>query len=314
LNRPLFPPVLLDDEGELASGVQLPAVFAPDQSHPLVDDFTLRAARMRARQQPPGISPVYPLPMRSHPMWAGSSELGQEVAFAADVNNRQTVLKLEEWGPPKIWTVALGLNYDANRTPDPAFSVAAEIQFGVGGVVQQVEVDFRQGSAITVVANSIVVNALYPFGGVSGAVVPSDLVLRVSLSQMPAGNAVPTRSYRVTHPATTPIMVVPVPPFAKDVFVGVTNPGTVNAFTFATNALISFQHGTDDSPSSLAAMVYPATQTYNWLDFANTLVGSPAALPVPEGARSLAVIWAPGGVPANPPAQFNWRAQFRIGL
>lgn len=295
--RPLFPPV-----------------FAPTVSHPLVDDFSLRASRLQSRQAPV-IPAAYSMPLRNHPMWSGNNELGREVAFAPDANNRQTIIKMEEWGPPNIWTIALGLNFDTRNTPDSAFEVAAQIQFGVGGVVQQLEMDWLQGAAITLPGNSFVVNALYPINSDPSSAVPADLVLRASISQSQSNQSQPTRSYLTVHPVTTPITVIPIPPFARDVFVGLRSAaGAVTQFAFATNVILSFQRGSDDSPTTLAAMTYPATQVLSWLDFANQLVGAPVPVPVPEGARSLAVIWAPGGVPANPPVQFVWRAQYRLGL
>jgi hypothetical protein len=291
-----------------------PRVFSPTINHPMVDDFTLRALRHQAKNQPPGVQPVHPMTLRRHAMWDGSNELGREVPFAPAANNSQMVLKMEEWGEPQIWTVSLGLDYARALTPATAFSVLAQILFGSGGVTQTIEVDWLQGSSVTLPANTITVNATYPFQGIPGVSTPPDLVLRASVGKRPNGKSRPTRSYRVEFPSTVTNVTVPVPPFAKNVWINfpVTVAG-ITRFAFHTNVIATFAFSTD-TLVGLAAAAYTGTQFLTYIDFANELLGAPMPLPVPEGARTLGLVWAPGGTPANPPSTFNVNVQFELGL
>lgn len=204
--RPLLPP-------------RLPAVFSPTVTHPLVDDFTLRAARMRARVQPPGVQQVFPIPMRNNPLWSGNSELGAQADFAPDSNNRQTILKLEEWGEPRVWSVMLGIAYSPALLSDTSFfDLTAEIQAGVGGVTQEFEVDWGEGTLFSCPFNALSVIAKYTVIGGTVLQVPSDLKLRASVGRNEHNNpSSPTRS--ITTPSipagtftTTPLII---PKFAR---------------------------------------------------------------------------------------------------
>lgn len=154
-------------------------VFGSDNSHTFQDDFALRAQRQRARQQPAGILPVYPLPLRNHAMWAGNNEIGQEVAFAPDANNRQTILKMGEWGFPEVWTIMLGIVYTPDVPDISVFNIIANISAGVGGAVQEFRVDWNSGTIIRCVMNAVVITAEYSIA----ASVPSDLRLRATIAR-----------------------------------------------------------------------------------------------------------------------------------
>lgn len=177
--RPLFPPV-----------------FAPDHSHPMVDDFSLRAQRMRARAQPPGVASVYNLPPRNSPIWSGSSEIGNDAPFAVDANNRQMILKMEEWGEPRVWTTMLGISYTPRLLSTTSFfDLTAEVQAGVGGTTQEFEVDWGEGTQFSCVANTLVITAKYTLIGGTTLQVPSDLRLRATVGRAAFANpSAPTRS------------------------------------------------------------------------------------------------------------------------
>lgn len=297
--RPLFPPV-----------------FGATVSHPLVDDFSMRAMRQQQRSAPPGLPIVQPLPLRNHPMWSGNNELGRETPFAPDANNRQTVLKMEEWGEPRAWTLCLGMNYDRSN-PDSAFTaftVLAEIQFGVGGTTQLVEVDWRQGASITLVANTIVVNAIYPFQEVAGASVPSDLILRANVSRGATTKPRPTRSFTrlLFDNASAAADFIAVPPFAKSVSIfPYSNVLSVTHFQFYTSVLVNQSMGTDASINQLGI---PASQLVEDIDFTNQLVFAPRPLPIIEGTRSLQLVWTAAGLPTPPPNSFNYSVEYQLAL
>jgi hypothetical protein len=177
--RPLFPPV-----------------FAPNASHPMVDDFTLRAARQRAMQQP-GLPAAYSVPLRDSPLWNGNPELGIEQPYQPDGDGFQTILKMGMWGPPTLWTVSLGITYNPALIPavgDGKFSVDGLIRYGSGGVTQEFEVDWSEGTSFSLPMNAINVIARYSdfTGGKNNT--PSDLRLRVNLAQGGYGKLAPTKS------------------------------------------------------------------------------------------------------------------------
>ena len=102
-----------------------------------------------------GIPPVFPvIPETGY--WTGNNNLGQKRQIQTSSNNRQSIAKMSEWGPPVVWTVSL----DAAPTRYPNL-VQAEIIFGVGGSTQTMTVDWIQGTQLSVVANAIEVVASY---------------------------------------------------------------------------------------------------------------------------------------------------------
>ena len=199
--RPLFPPV-----------------FAPTVSHPLVDDFTLRAQRLQSRQ-----APVVPLtqdlPLRNHPLWSGNNELGIETAYQPDGAGLQTILKLGEWGPPEVWTLSLGIAYDITKIPasgDAQFGVDALIRFGSGGVTQEVDVDWSEGTTLALPMNAVNVIARYSdFSAKNNT--PSDLRLRVNLSKGGDSTGYAAKSSRLVVPdgGAVNAQFVPIPKFAR---------------------------------------------------------------------------------------------------
>lgn len=290
-----------------------PPVFGPTVSHPLTDDFSLRANRARERQQPAGVPPVYPLHMRNHPQWSGNNELGYALPFEPDANNRQTILKMEEWGFPEVWTLCLGLDFDRSNWPDPPdttadFDITALIQFGIGGVVQEVEIDWHNGTAISLPMNALAVIAQYnlPAGGGEGpgpSNPPPSLFLRASLSRGTLFQCAPTRSYFIEDfPVDVGGLsgaVVNIPPFAKtvtivpsvndgaDVFPAYTLPNS--QVMFRTDVASNFGNG-------LLIEAHPLSQFVEYLSIADSSVGPPVAIDIPTGARSLVLIAGPSRV------------------
>lgn len=109
-------------------------------------------------KQEPKAPLVYPVPPRLG-IWTGSNQLGNEVPFETNALNRQKVIHLPEWGPPVRWTINLGIDHTAAIAG--AFEATAEIEYGVGGVRQQILVNWIEGTTITVNANSIDVVAIW---------------------------------------------------------------------------------------------------------------------------------------------------------
>lgn len=257
--KPLLPP----------RSLVLPPVFAAAVTHPMVDDFSMRAARMRERVAP-SIASVFGLFKRTDAMWSGSNELGNEVGFAANANNRQMVLKLDEWGLPEVWSVALGIAYsDFGALAN--FNIVAKLDFGAGGIVQEVEVDWREGTVVSAPMNALVVTAVYEN---VPSVVPADLRLRATVARGNAASARPTRSIlSAAVPAANAGPLITIPKFAKSV------------------SIVPFQDPaipyTNGSPyDALARYVFltgsSVTGTFTGAEYLNF---APSGMPIPPNAR-----------------------------
>lgn len=242
----------------------------------MVDDFTLRANRQRSRAQPAGVPMMYPLPLRNHPMWTGNNELGREAEFAPDSNNQQTVLKLEEWGAPEVWSVHLGMKFDeAQIAAANGFSVIAKVQAGVGGAVQEFEVDWTYGTTFSCVMNALTVAAEYD--DISD--IPTDLRLIATVCKGKVCNLPPTRTKYFAVAAGPGATTFSIPKFARSVYFG--NANNAGTSVYSANCEIQVQSalgggtgirivGTDLQP----------------------LGGS---VPIPNGARFVNVINAAAG-------------------
>lgn len=104
--------------------------------------------------------------------WSGSNSLGNVVEFQPSADNRQMVLKLDEWGPPEMWTISLGLsNVPPSMNINEVFRITSEIEFGVGGATQIVETDWGNGMMFSVPMNAVNIAARYEF---ISEVLPSD--------------------------------------------------------------------------------------------------------------------------------------------
>lgn len=155
-------------------------VEPPGGSNHLFGDQFERRARELAHRSNPQSPIVQDLPIRSHPMWDGNNEIGQSVPFAPDALNRQMVLKMPTWGPPRVWTIALGINQVADVSQ--RWGVKALIQAGTGGAIQEIQIDWTQGTSIQVVANAITIIAEWRFDFATDER-PSDAVLTATVSE-----------------------------------------------------------------------------------------------------------------------------------
>lgn len=129
------------------------------------DGMARRTNENKPVREVPELQPVVAV-QPSNGWWTGSGNVGTEVAFAPDANNRQTILSLPEFGPPVEWTVSLYLTPGNQAIRFAFFDVVARIEFGAGGSTQIVEIDWLNGAQITVPANAI--NVIAEFRNVSG--------------------------------------------------------------------------------------------------------------------------------------------------
>jgi hypothetical protein len=267
---------------------------------------------MRSREKertPPNLQPITVVPNRSGP-WSGNNQLGIEQPFAPDTNNLQTILKLDEWGFPELWTVVLGLDYGLSDdlADNNNFEVTAILQFGVGGVVQEVEVDWKNGATISLPMNAINVIARYnaPRIGRSSSSIPENLRLRVSLAKGALPGTSPTRSYCFQDNEDLEFVL---PKFAKRLFlVPPDNDNSLAPFDFYTqdwNVVFT----SAGALTSFSSATYQISQCVSFIDFTNQLVGGPMWLPVPPFARFVRVETS-AGVQVNEEATLIFELAF----
>lgn len=158
--------------------------------------------------------------------WSGNNQLGISQAFAPDDNNRQTILKLDEWGPPVVWSVMLGVNYTPSKFTVGEFEVVGEIEIGVGGSVQRFECDWQNGTTFSACMNAINVIARYETS--PNFEPPDDLELTVLLARGHLGSFPPVRSIEQTIPSSDTGPFVQLPRFTRRVTIAATSVGGID--------------------------------------------------------------------------------------
>jgi hypothetical protein len=252
-----------------------------DQDEVFDDQFERRSHEI---QRTPGAdNAVAIIPAKRGP-WTGNNQLGIERHFAPDSNNRQSILKLDEWGFPQVWTLSLGLTYDAflygaGGGLAGAFAVVAEIEFGTGGVIQVVEVDWLQGMSIALPLNALNVVASYSSVPNEGGVpsLPSDLRLRASVVHGALYQSNPTRTLPVS--ADSPLILIP--PFAKS-FTIFPAAAVASPFAFYSSLGLIELLGTIAGDTVVRLQ---RSQFVEYLDVLNNNVGAPRHIDIPDRCR-----------------------------
>lgn len=262
------------------------------------DQFVRRSQEIDSK--PKGLTPVTVVPDRSGP-WSAYIGLGNQIPYKPDASGSQTILELPEWGFPEVWSIVLGLDYDKDLYDDPVgpmppfFEVTALIDFGAGNVTQSLEMDWLNGSAISLPMNTTKVRAFYQSPEVSEAgsfPPPSDLLLRVSVVRGPLPGARPTRSHYFPFPLNFPgpapnpdPRIIPIPPFAKGLMLmpNVSDILTSTPYQFYTRMDVAVRFFvTGDLPDSAT---YQMSQFVSSIESTTQSVGVPVAVPIPPFAR-----------------------------
>lgn len=255
------------------------------------DPMELRA---RGANEPSAV--VEPIEPRKGP-WSGNSQLGQSQPFEPDAINRQSILKLDEWGQVDAWTVCLGIEYSDPNASLP-FPLFAELTVGAGGTTQKVIVDWAVGTCISLPMNALDVVAY--FDQSNPVVIGSDLTPRLSVT-MAQGATSQARSSYTARASTlsgsgTVVLetdLLELPPFSRRLEVqqsflpsgGVQGLGPY----FGGGGFIQFF--TDDTASAIVGHVALGTNNYQ---------GS--GIPIPNQARFYRYYNDGTGGPVNPHA------------
>lgn len=286
------------------------------ETHPVFfdDQFEMRSRELQA--SPPGMKTVDIFPSKQGP-WSGNNQLGIGQLFAPDANNRQTILKLDEWGMPQMWTLCLGLSFDVNNwvvdSADASFDLTAVILFGIGGVVQEVEIDWLNGTAITLPMNALNVIAQFnpelgdEAAGTSSP--PTDLILRASVAHGTLVQAQPTRTFRFNISNANQTILIP--PFAKSVRL---IPGggfsELPPFQFySSDTPIVFNSGVSAAVFGFILSSHAPWQFTEYLNVTDETCGRPVEVPIPTSARSITI--GPGNADTIDMPLF---VQFLIGV
>lgn len=234
------------------------------------DDFESRA---RGEEKAPPGKTVYPVEPRQG-SWTGNVQLGRSVQFAPDANNRQTVLKLDEWGMPQIWTIMLGIN-DNSLTDDllgGRLSAIAELDIGVGGASQKVIVDWKQGTVISAPMNSVNVIAQYDTSQGTPGDLEVFMTVTISRGTHPTGvGPTLTKSLSGSNLGSFNDVLVDIPAFATHLQ-GYRFDLLSNDPLVAANNIHFF--GVAGSATPIA--VIPADELHSF---------GPAGIPIPNGAK-----------------------------
>lgn len=247
------------------------------------DQFETRSREKE--RTPPNLQPITVVPNRSGP-WSGNNQLGIEQTFAPDNNNLQTILKLDEWGFPKLWTVCLGIDYDTDVSTD-FFEVTAQLNFGVGGTVQEIEVDWKNGTNISLPFNALNVIAKYNIVDLGRVIstIPRSLRLRASLAEGALPDSGATKSIVLVGED----LLVEIPKFAKSLLMIPPRFASLVPFAFYSQPWTVQFMGNDNSTSA-ASGIYAMSQFVSWMDTGAQLVGGPMWVPVPPFARFVRVV------------------------
>lgn len=146
--------------------------------------------------------------------WSGNNQLGFESPFKPDAAQRQTVLRMDEWGMPEVWSIMLGLTVDESLIGTDGFNVVAEVSAGCGGIIQQFEIDWHNGAVFSCAMNAIDIVARYddPVGTLADS-----LRLRCNLSPGKLSLVPPTRTLQISAASLATGDSIRIPPYAQRV-------------------------------------------------------------------------------------------------
>jgi hypothetical protein len=149
--------------------------------------------------------------------WSGDNQLGYQAKYGPDKRGTQTILKLDEWGPPDVWTISLSL--EQKFAASDGVGVVARIGFGAGGSTQVIHMDWANGAQISLPMNAINVQAV--FRDVDVTTEGRGLSLGVQLARGRRGGNQPPR-YTIAERLVVDVGTSPVfelPAFASAVYV-----------------------------------------------------------------------------------------------
>jgi hypothetical protein len=222
--------------------------------------------------QPGGIPAVATVQPKTG-WWTGNNQLGTTQAYQASSVNRQTILKMDENGPPEIWTIALGLQYNGDFDEGENFNMKAVINFGVGGATETITMDWILGAMISLPLNSV--NVIVEYTGVSiGEGQNITAIAQVAKGFIPHGKPRITIAENITVGPGANSKSFVIPAFVEKIFIaGADDPSTTNDPFSALSYLIILGDGANSGWKTGAQLVYdglPVTGTGKTVSYSNT--------------------------------------------
>lgn len=256
-------------------------VQPPEEGDVVFDDQFERRAREINRTPYVGSQKVNVIPERSGP-WSRNGQLGTSQPLdtnalgIANVGRQQTILKLDEWGFPEVWSVMLGVTYSDDlwgaAAASNAFNITALVNIGAGGITQPVEVDWLQGTTFSAVMNAINIIAVYR----ASTNTPSDFQLHAQICRGKISGTPPTRSFQISSVGINATSaIVRIPAFTRSVMMNDRSLALGTVYT--ANTTLEFLQ--NPSPGTICGSVTGA----NLLNYATN------GYPVPPFARYMQV-------------------------
>ncbi len=230
------------------------------------DQFERRASEIH--RNPSNLTPACIIPQKSGP-WSRNPQLGSVQDFQPAANNEQTILKLDEWDAPQVWSVMLGLTF-SDTSAD--FSVIAKIRPGTGGFTEEFEMDWQPGVTFNVCMNAI--NIIASYDNVTS--VPNNLRLSAMLAKRPLHGTSPQRTFRSTVAGGGGVDVIRIPKYAKRLHLIAADTAPHDLFLATTN--IKFLSGSNGAGLGLG-------------DITGDEIGPlyQNNIPIPGGAKSIRI-------------------------
>lgn len=209
--------------------------------------------------------------------WSGDNQLGYQAKYGPDQRGTQTILKLDEWGPPEVWTVSLFV--DQKFAQFDGFDIKALINFGAGGSTQVVKMDWLNGAQISLPMNAINVQAI--FESVDVTTEGAGLSIGVQVARGARGGTTPpilTLAATMTFAGGGSIDIFELPAFAKYAVLVPTSTlaGDLTSFFADTNFLIA---GTGNTIGTQTTAIAQGSRA----------VGSELRVPIAAGTRFVVV-------------------------
>lgn len=214
-------------------------------------------------------------------VWSGDNQLGVELPFELDANNQQTIFKMDEWGFPQVWTISLGIELPKALIQGQIFDVVAQVSFGSGGIIQDFEVDWVEGTIFSLPLNAINVRARWSSRALIAGIFPpkgiriSTLIAKGALRH---ARATFTSFFGNLDPGESVIgfgnVFQPIPAFAKSVVVTPVGPGDAALLYDPASSLSFFMNENTAVPANI-------------LNIPGDLLGPTASfkVPIPATAR-----------------------------
>lgn len=265
---PSFDMISIDELAALGIGDRGFAHVSPERGGDSLfeDQFERRAREIDRR--PNGLKNVSILPPKTGP-WSANNQFGIEQPFAPDARNRQTILKLPEWGFPQVWSVQLGITVPTQATN--VYNVMASVEIGVGGTTETVEIDWANGTSFSVVTNALNISAFY----FRSSNIPSDLRLKAMVGRRTLPGSAPKRSFSALIPPLGGSSEFSIEKYTKSITL---LPRAFTSTPYAIDFLVQFAASTTSAVISeiSGAQILAA--------------GNGATIDVPGGARVIRII------------------------